>query len=139
MTGRGGGSWLRRSARGARSSVVHHDRVAHALVAIGAAGDARALRRLLNPGVVLTVDGGGNVPAPAAALEGATEVGSYLAGVMLASGTSLRVDAVNGMPGVVVCRDDAVTGILGFRARGRQILEAWLVLNPDKLARWSCG
>ena len=89
--------------------------------------------------MVLTVDGGGKVSAPSAALEGATEVGSFLAELLLAPGTTLRVDAVNGMPGVVLCRDRAVTGILGFRVRDRQILEAWLVLNPDKLARWSCG
>ena len=139
MTGRGDGPWLRRSPRGARSSLVHHDRVARALAAIAAAGDERALRRLLHPGVALTVDGGGRVAAPSEALEGATDVGSYLAGVLLAPGTILRVDAVNGMPGVVLCRDRAVVGILGFRVRDRQILEAWLVLNPDKLARWNCG
>ena len=138
MTPRDPRSWLHRSPRGSRSSRIHHDRVAHALVEIGAAGDERGLKRLLHPGVRLTVDGGGKVSAPSAALEGATSVSAYLTGVLLAHATTSRVDAVNGLPGVVVCRDGAVVGILGFRVRDRQILEAWLVVNPEKLTRWSC-
>jgi RNA polymerase sigma-70 factor (ECF subfamily) len=139
VTGCDDGSWRRGAVRGTTSSVAHHDQVARALVAIGAARDIRGLTRLLHPGVALTVDGGGRVPAPQAALEGATEAGIYLAHVLLAPGTALRVDAVNGMPGVIVCRDAAVTGILGFRVRRRRIVEAWLVLNPEKLTRWSCS
>jgi RNA polymerase sigma-70 factor (ECF subfamily) len=139
VTAREDASWLRRSLRGTRSSRVQHDRVAHALVAVGAAGDRRGLERLLHPGVALTVDGGGRVAAPAAALEGATAVGAYLAEVLLAPGTTLRVDAVNGMPGVVVCHDSRIAGVLGLRVRDRRILDGWLVLNPDKLTRWSGG
>lgn len=139
MTARDHASWLRRSLRGLRSSRAPHDRVVHALVTVIVAGDSHGLERMLHPGVALTVDGGGRVPAPATVLEGATRVGAYLAEVLWAPGTTLRVDAVNGMPGVVVCRDAGVAGILGVRVRDRRILEAWLVLNPDKLARWSGG
>lgn len=136
MIARDDASWSRRALRGTRSTRLSHDRVAHALVTVAAAGDRRRLERMLHPGVALTVDGGGKVPAPSTMLEGATEVGAYLAEVLLSPGTTLRVDAVNGMPGVVLCRDAGVSGVLGLRVRERRILEAWLVLNPDKLTRW---
>jgi len=94
---------------------------------------------MLHPGVALTVDGGGFVAAPGEALQGASEVGRFLAGVLLEQGTTSRVESVNGLSGVMVCRDGRVTGILGIRVRQRLIVEAWLVVNPAKLTRWSCG
>jgi RNA polymerase sigma-70 factor (ECF subfamily) len=139
VTARDHASWLRRSLRGRRSRRAHHDRVVHALVAVAAAGDSDGLGRMLHPGVALTVDGGGKVPAPLTVLEGAARVGAYLAEVLRAPGTTLRVDVVNGMPGVVVCRDAGVVGIAGVQVRDRRIVEVWLVLNPEKLARWSGG
>lgn len=117
---------------------MQHDLIAHALVAAAEAGDACGLARVLHPGVELTVDSGGNVPAPGEALQGASEVGRYLTGVLLEPGTTARVESVNGLPGVMVCRDGAVTGVLGIRVRDRLILEAWFVVNPDKLTHWTC-
>ena len=93
---------------------------------------------MLHPGVVLTVDGGGLVTAPVVGVEGASEVGAYLGEVLIDAAVSLQVESVNGMPGVVVCRAGQVTGVLSIRVRGRLILEAWLVLNPDKLTHWHC-
>ena len=120
------------------ASAVQHERVAAALVAAAAARDERGLRRLLHPGARLTVDGGGVVAAPPSALEGASEVGAYLVEVLLSEATAVRVESVNGMPGIVVCSDGRVAGVLGLRVRGRSIVEAWLVLNPEKLMRWTC-
>ncbi len=93
---------------------------------------------MLHPGVVLTADGGGVVAAPARALEGASAVGAYLGDVLLSPAVSARVESVNGVPGVVACREGRVTGVLSIRVRGRLILEAWLVANPDKLTHWKC-
>lgn len=109
-----------------------------ALVAVAEQGDSRGLTRMLHPGVVLTVDGGGVVAAPATALEGASDVSRYLRSALLDGVASLRVESVNGVPGVVVCREGRVAGVLSICVRGRQILEAWLVLNPEKLTHWSC-
>jgi len=92
---------------------------------------------MLHPGVVLTVDGGGMVAAPIAALEGASEAGRYLCEVLGDKRASLVTGSVNGAPGIVVHRDAKVTGVLGIRVRGRVIVEAWLVLNPGKLERWN--
>jgi RNA polymerase sigma-70 factor (ECF subfamily) len=116
---------------------VQHDRAAKALVEAAASADAGALGRMLHPGVELTVDAGGKVPAPRSALSGASEVGRYLSGVLFDPEASLRVASVNGMPGIVVCRRGEVTGVLGIRLRGRRIVQAWLVVNPDKLTGWS--
>nr|BFF11991.1 hypothetical protein GCM10025699_32940 [Microbacterium flavescens] len=93
---------------------------------------------MLHPGVRLTIDGGGVVAAPTSALDGASEVAGYLAGVLSASAARLRVASVNGAPGVVVCVQGRATGVLALRTRGRLILEAWLVVNPDKLTTWTC-
>lgn len=93
---------------------------------------------MLHPGVVLTVDGGGVVAAPPRALEGASTVGAYLGEALLDAAVSARVESVNGEPGIIACREGRVTGVLSIRVRGRLILEAWLVLNPEKLTHWNC-
>jgi RNA polymerase sigma-70 factor (ECF subfamily) len=92
---------------------------------------------MLHPAVRLIVDGGGVVAAPGAALEGASEVGGYLFRALRESAGSLRVESVNGLPGIVLCREGRVTGVLAVRVRCRRIVEAWLVLNPEKLTRWN--
>lgn len=91
---------------------------------------------MMHAGVELTVDGGGVVAAPPAALRGAREVTRYLSGVLLGPEVSLRIASVNGVPGLVVCRSRVVTGVLGIRVRRRLVVQAWLVVNPDKLSRW---
>ena len=96
------------------------------------------MKRMLHPGVALTVDGGGVVAAPAAAVEGASKVAAYLGELLFDTSAALRVESVNGVPGVVVCREGRVAGVLSLRVRGRLILEAWLVTNPAKLTRWTC-
>lgn len=118
---------------------MQHERAARALVAAAEAGDRDRLRRLLHSGVELTVDGGGVVPAPTTALHGASEVAPYLSATLLDPAVSLRLASVNGMPGVVVHRGREVAGVLGIRVRGRLIVQAWLVVNPDKLRRWGAG
>ncbi|MFB7891457.1 hypothetical protein ACFC1I_04580 [Microbacterium sp. NPDC056044] len=132
------GSWLHRSARNSPSSAAQHERVVRALVDVAETGDSRAMKRMLHPGVALTVDGGGAVAAPVATVEGASGVAAYLGEVLLDAAASLRVESVNGVPGIVVCREGRVTGVLSLRVRGRLVLEAWLVVNPAKLARWRC-
>ncbi|MFC8682581.1 hypothetical protein ACFT30_13765 [Microbacterium ureisolvens] len=133
-----GGSWLHRSARGAVSGSAGHGRAVGELAAAARAGDAAGVAQLLRPGVVLTVDGGGVVAAPDAAVEGVTPVASFLVDLLTQPRAAVRVESVNGVPGIVVCRDGRVVGVLSVRVRGRRILEAWLVANPDKLTRWTC-
>lgn len=117
---------------------MQHERVVRTLVAAAEDRATRAVGRMLHPGVRLTVDGGGVVAAPASALDGASEVGAHLVGVLLDPLAALRVESVNGVLGIVVCREGRVTGVLSIRVRGRLILEAWLVVNPQKLTGWSC-
>ena len=118
------------------STQAQHDRAARALVAAARANDSAAVERMLHPGVALTVDGGGMVPAPRRPLRGASEVGAYLVAVLVDPATAPRVEAVNGLAGVVLRCARRVTGVLGIRVRKGRIVEAWLVVNPDKLTRW---
>lgn len=113
-----------------------HERVVREIVAAAASDDAPGLKRMLHPGVVLTVDGGGIVAAPSTALSGASEVAAYLGPLLSDPAASLRIESVNGMPGVVVRRDGAPTGVLCLAVRGGRVREAWLVVNPEKLAGW---
>jgi RNA polymerase sigma-70 factor (ECF subfamily) len=111
--------------------------VVRALVAAAEARDERGLSRMLHPGIRLTVDGGGVVAAPSSPLEGRSAASAFLIEALSAP-AALRVEAVNGIAGVVRCADGRVTGVLGLRSRGRLLVEAWLVVNPDKLTRWRC-
>jgi RNA polymerase sigma-70 factor (ECF subfamily) len=132
-------TWLHGLRRGRKSVQAQHDRVAQAILVAATARDEHGVRRMLHPGVALTVDGGGVVAAPDEALQGASAVGEYLSGVLFEPQSSLSVRSVNGLPGVVVCQAGTVTGVLGIRVRDGAVVEAWLVVNPAKLTRWRAG
>ena len=106
-------------------------------MAAAVARDANRLRRMLHRSVELTVDGGGNVQAPRSPLSGAHQVGAHLGVVLFDPAVSLAVASVNGMPGIVVRRKGEVVGVLSLQVRGRLVVRAWLVANPDKLGSWS--
>jgi hypothetical protein len=131
------GAWRHRSTC-AKSGAAQHAHAVHALVAAAQAGDPRGFERMLHPAVVLTVDGGGIVAAPAAAVDGASAVGGYLTRELIDPAVSLRQESVNGAPGIVVCRAGRVTGVLSIRVERRRVREAWLVVNPRKLTHWDC-
>ena len=118
-------------------TLARHDRAARALVEAASAGDRRRVERMLHPDVELTVDGGGVVAGPGSALRGASEVGAHLASTLLDPQTTLRVESVNGFPGVTVRRSRRVTGVLAIRVQAGLIVEAWLIVNPEKLSAWA--
>ena len=121
---------------GSLRRAMRHDRVVRALVDAATSHDERGLRRLLHRGVTVTVDGGGMVPAPDAALSG-SEAGAYLAAALTAPSAVVCAESVNGMLGLVLRRGGRVTGVLAVDTRGGRVFEAWLVINPCKLSHWS--
>lgn len=133
MTRRRVARWPHGSRRADASAAARNDRIARGLVA---AAERRGIPHLLRPDVELVVDGGGKVPAPAAPLRGRDEVAAFLAGV-LGPNADLAVEPVNGVPAVVIRGRDGVEGVLCLRASRDGIAEAWLILNPEKLAHWN--
>lgn len=130
-------TWLNGLRSRTKSVAVEHERAARALIAATNAADAAALGRVLHFDVTLTVDGGGQVPAPRAPLRGRVAVVRQLLRVLSDPQVDTVVESVNGMPGVVVRRGGSVVGVLALRVRGSLVCEAWLVVNPDKLASWN--
>ena len=128
-------TWLKFLRTRTTSLAADHERAARALIA--ATADAAALGRVLHPDVCVTVDAGGQVPAPDAPLRGRSDVGRYLLAVLGGDDVDAVVESVNGMPGIVLRRDDVVVGVLVLEVRASRVCEAWLVTNPDKLASWN--
>lgn len=130
-------TWLKFLRTRTTSLAADHERAARALIVASATADAAELGRLLHPDVCVTVDAGGQVPAPGAPLCGCEAVGRYLLDVLGDGDVDAVVESVNGMPGIVLRRDGAVVGVLVLEVRASRVFEAWLVTNPDKLASWN--
>jgi RNA polymerase sigma factor (sigma-70 family) len=103
------------------------------------AQDIEALIGLLDPGVTVTADGGGLVPAALHPIEGGEQVARYL--VDLAARTPANVTilerTVNGQPGLVAQQDGVTVTVFAFDVTGDRIKHIWAVRNPDKLRPWT--
>lgn len=105
------------------------------LVAL-AEGDVAAVMAELAPDVVLVSDGGPSRRAARRPVVTPDRVARLLVNLARrAEGVTVHVGAVNGAPGVVLCRDGAADVVLSpaFDDRGR-VIRFYLQLNPDKLA-----
>jgi RNA polymerase sigma factor (sigma-70 family) len=105
------------------------------------AKDIAALIHLLDPGAVVTADGGGLVDAALEPIEGSEEIARYV--VELASrmpvGLEILERTVNGQPGLVARLDDAIVTVIAFEVAGDRIKRIWAVRNPDKLRPWTAA
>jgi len=82
-----------------------------------------------------TSDGGGKAKAALKVVHGADRIARFLTGVYR-KGVHLvdfRPVTVNGEPGLAAVVGEQVFSIMSFRTDGRRILDAYAVLNPDKL------
>jgi RNA polymerase sigma-70 factor (ECF subfamily) len=108
----------------------------HLLAGACEAADLATVESLLAPGVVAVCDGGGLVSAPSEPVRGAAEVASLL--LTLLAGTLLTRETVNGLPGLAARRaDGSPLAVLVANGSPAEIGSLWIVLNPDKLRRWS--
>jgi RNA polymerase sigma factor (sigma-70 family) len=123
---------VRESAPSPDANLAVQRRVVDAFLAASRAGDFEALLRVLDPGVVLRVDGGGAGPLARPPIVGAVAVGRVaLGGAAFTSFT--RPAIVNGGPGVIVQVPGRPTAVIGFTvARGR-IVAIDVVGDPAKV------
>lgn len=129
----------RRRIREARAQpdadIAVQRRVVDAFLAASRRGDFDALVAMLDPDVVLRVDGAGRGP-----LDGATVVGAVPVGQVLRSQAGRfaplgRPALVNGAPGVIVGPPGKVVAIVGLTVVGRLVREIDIVRDRETIRR----
>ncbi|MBM9508699.1 RNA polymerase sigma factor SigJ [Actinacidiphila acididurans] len=115
---------------------AHRAAVAAFLGAVGD-GDLERLTAVLDPDVVWHSDGGGQVSAARVPVVGRDKVARFALGLRKyidPTTTQLRPATVNGAPGVVVAQDDGtVVGVIALAVADGLIVQADVVVNPEKL------
>ncbi|MER7606678.1 RNA polymerase sigma factor SigJ [Nocardioides sp. NPDC127503] len=114
-----------------------HDDVVRAFVSATAGGDLGRLVTLLDPSVTLRSDGG-RVSAARNPIAGPEKVARFLLGVLTKRPDwAIRTEATADGLGFTFVEDGAHRGVANLRVAGGRVTDVWIVLNPDKLARWS--
>ena len=104
------------------------------------ARDIGALVGLLDPGAIVTADGGGLVSAALHPIEGREQIASYLAGLAArALDMTILERTVNGQPGLIAQQGGVTVTVFAFEVAGDRITRIWAVRNPDKLRPWTAG
>jgi RNA polymerase sigma-70 factor (ECF subfamily) len=113
-----------------------HSDVVKAFARASGTGDLAALLAVLDPDVVLTSDGGGQVSAARRPVRGADRVARFLLGITAKAEPNRTVvaAAVNGAPGLVVLGDGRASAVVSLTAAGGRIVRVDLVVAPEKLA-----
>jgi RNA polymerase sigma-70 factor (ECF subfamily) len=103
------------------------------------AQDIGALVGLLDPGVTMTADGGGQASAALHPVEGGEQVARYLAdlAVLAAGQMTIAERTVNGQPGLVAQQDGRTVTVFAFDIADGRIRRIWAIRNPDKLRPWA--
>jgi RNA polymerase sigma-70 factor (ECF subfamily) len=112
-----------------------HTRTVDAFLAATAGGDFGTLLALLDPDVVLTSDGGGQVTAALRPVRGADRVARFLLGVVrkVRPGDEARPVTVNGGPGLAFCREGRLHLVAALTVADGLVRRVDLVLAPAKL------
>ncbi|WP_030212042.1 RNA polymerase sigma factor SigJ [Streptomyces bikiniensis] len=99
--------------------------------------DVPALVGLLDPGAVMTADGGGMVGTVLRPVEGGARIAQYMVAIAdRAPGLELLERSVNGAPGLVALREGVVATVASFDVAGGRVVRIWAVRNPEKLWPW---
>ncbi|MGV9797151.1 RNA polymerase sigma factor SigJ [Mycobacterium sp. NPDC003449] len=100
-------------------------------------GDIDRLLPLLESGVDVVTDGGGQVTAALRTIDGVDKVGRYLAGIRrLAAPMRIESAQINGRLGLVFRTAAGPVCVMSFDIAGRTVRHMWLTLNPCKLRYW---
>lgn len=112
-----------------------HDEVVESFVAASSGGDLAALVALLDPRVVLSVDGGGVVSAARRPVVGPDRVARFLLGTFarLTHQDEVRRVRVNGELGLALAKGGRVHTVLAVTCASRGIHRIDLVRAPGKL------
>ena len=116
-----------------------HRRVVAEFGAATASGDLGRLAALLDPSVVLTSDGGGEVSAARRPVAGPDPVARFLLGLARKHEGSAAVEPVlvNGAVGFAVREAGRVTLVVALAVSGGRVVRVDLVRAPSKLSRVS--
>jgi RNA polymerase sigma-70 factor (ECF subfamily) len=108
--------------------------VVDAFLAAAREGDFEALLQVLDPNVVLRIDGGPRAPRPLARppIVGAEAVAGELKNFRGGAGARIEPVMVNGAPGLVL-HYPARSVLAAFTVAGGRIVEIDLIADPDKL------
>lgn len=131
MTRRQYPAWARRRHRGA-PDIATMEELASALIS----ADEAAIRAVLHPEAVLTIDSGGLLPSTASPLEGRDAAASALLALMTPE-TSITMASINSAPGLTLIRDETVVGAVAAEQRSGRLASVWIVCNPEKLRHWN--
>src|SRR5215212_5216760 len=98
-------------------------------------GDMPGLIETLTDDVTVFADGGGKVNAARKPVVGRDKVALFLTNLarLAPSGTSFRIEPINGQPGIVTLVDGEVRNVVTFDFADSAIRSIYIVVNPDKL------
>lgn len=100
-------------------------------------GDPAKVAAVLDPRVVMLIDGGGVVPADPRPFVGPTDVARKICEVLENDPAVITEREVNGQRGLALLRRGRVTSVVGIEVRKRMVTDLWVVINPDKLRDWN--
>jgi RNA polymerase sigma-70 factor, ECF subfamily len=119
---------------------IHVNAAAHAkllqrMVAAIQAQDQKALVSLVADDAVWTSDGGGKARAAKKRIRGALNIARFGTGVFrrYLAELEFRIVTINEEPGIAVLFQGNPLSAITIRTDGRQILDIYSILNPDKL------
>ncbi|ACQ81269.1 RNA polymerase, sigma-24 subunit, ECF subfamily [Beutenbergia cavernae DSM 12333] len=121
---------------------AEHRAVVERFLAAATGGSLADLVRYLDPDVVLTSDGGGEVSAVRRPVVGADRVARFLVGIAgrVRPDERVVVVSVNGAPGLAVFRAAALTDVIALTVSGGLVSRVDFVRAPAKLERaWRSG
>jgi RNA polymerase sigma-70 factor (ECF subfamily) len=119
-------------------SSAEHQHAVDEFFRAAAGGDIAGLLAVLDPGVVLTADGGGQATAARRPVHGAERVARFLiaTAATLSAGQRVVPLTVNGGPGLALVEPDGSASLIGaLTVADGHILRVDLVVAPGKLAR----
>ena len=116
---------------------AEHDEAVGAFLRAAAGGDLEALVATLDPDVVLTSDGGGEVSAARRPVHGADSVARFFLGIAArrVPGDDVDVRPVNGRTGLVLRHGDELTGVVSFTVADGRVVRVDFLRSPSKLLR----
>lgn len=104
------------------------------------AADIDGLVNVLAPDATLVSDGGGLVRTVLKPINGAEQVGRFMARLedrFRDLTVTLTERTVNGQLGLIARQDGVTVSVYAFEVAGEQIKHIWVVRNPDKLRPWA--
>jgi RNA polymerase sigma-70 factor, ECF subfamily len=118
---------------------AEHSQTVAAFLKAASGGDLQALLATLDPDVVLTSDGAGEVTAARRPVYGAGRVARFVLGgiAKFTAGQRARVIHVNGAAGLGLFVDDQLVSVLSLTVTGGRITRLDIISAPGKLRRFT--